>query len=98
MLCVDVTGNARSYCGRFVIYDLTQTDIEMIRYGLDFESPDKFDVTQSANDAELGEVFDEWITIGVDHYRSVGLWGKMPDLRNDKINSVLLSMHYLRFL
>lgn len=95
--CSGVTGNARSYCCRLTIYDSAQTDVEMIRYGLDFESPDKFHITQWANDAVLGEVFDEWITIGADHYQNAGLWGKVPDLRNEKLNSALLSKHYLSF-
>ena len=98
--CADVTERATSYSSQLVIRDLTREDLEPrayvhIKWEFQHESPDRYSVRQVAGSS--GEL-DAWITIGQEHYRSVGLWGRFPEARDDDLNQFLLVNKFLEVL
>lgn len=81
--CVEVTRQARAYCSRLIVRDLTRENLKpgdySIQWRVDFVQPARYHVTQSAWDDELGELFDEWVSIGKEHYQNAGLWIQVDD-------------------
>jgi hypothetical protein len=89
-----LTKDTKSYCSRTVIKDLSAEDLGPRDYivsklRLDFVSPDRFHITQELWDVELGELYDEWVTIGRENYQNAGLWYCTEDGRNDELNAAL---------
>jgi tetratricopeptide (TPR) repeat protein len=93
--CAKVTAAAKSYCS---LLTLSTGQTEQLRLELDFEAPDRFLVTQSIQNSDRGKLYDQWVTIGTEHYRCVGLWFEMPQDRNDGLNASLLTDGYLKIL
>lgn len=83
LTCVEVTRQARAYCSRLIVKDLSRKNPTprdyAIQLRIDFAKPDKYHVTQAAWDDELGELFDEWVSIGKEHYQNAGLWIQVDD-------------------
>jgi hypothetical protein len=89
-----LTKDTKSYCARTVIKDLSAEDLGardyiVSKWRLDFVSPDRYHITQKLWDVELGELYDEWVTIGRENYQNAGLWGRTEDGRNDELNAAL---------
>jgi hypothetical protein len=86
-----LTQETKSYCSRTVFRDptvesLAARDYIVLQWRLDFVHPDRYHVTQHAWDGELGEVSDEWVTVGREHYQNAGLWSRTDDGRQDELN------------
>jgi len=90
--CIEETGALDSYCAWKTFRDPTsERDYEQ-QWRLDFVKPDRFHVKQ----ALWGEtkVFDEWVTVGDQHYRNAGLWCQIDD-RGLKERDSQLSQSFL---
>ena len=86
-----LTQKTKSYCSRTVFRDPTVESLEprdyiILQWRLDFVHPDRYHVTQEAWDGERGEVSDEWVTIGREHYQNAGAWSRTDDGRQDELN------------
>jgi len=94
--CLDLTAKARSYCSRLVETDKTSR----VEWRLDFRGPDNFHVAQAASSesARSKREFDEWITIGTEHYRRAAVWFRHDNGRNEKLNRLLLVDKFLHLL
>lgn len=83
LTCVEVSKQARTYCSRLIVKDLSRKNPTPRDYAIqlrvDFAKPDKYHVTQAAWDDELGELFDEWVSIGKEHYKNTGMWVQVDD-------------------
>lgn len=75
--CRDRAASVRSYRSAATIRVANETSHMEgpVQYVLEAIRPDRFHVQQSAWMDER-EVYDEWITLGEDHYDNVGAWGK----------------------
>jgi hypothetical protein len=67
----------------------------IIEWRLDFAQPDNFHVAQAVR--EDGD-YDEWITIGADHYLRPAIWLRNDNERNNTLNHFLLVEKYLWIL
>ena len=103
-LCVEETKNARSYCGYTLVRDRTRKslrgrDYVSLAWRLDFMRPDKYHVRQAVLLEDLSDViFDEWITIGKEHYWFGPNWLRTDDALDQRPHRVLLAEKYLEFL
>lgn len=84
--CVEKTTAAHTYCSRIIMKDTTKKNLKpwdwdyLAQWRVDFaHSPDRYHVTQSAREPDLGEVFDEWVSIGKKHWQNSGLWYRDHD-------------------
>ena len=101
--CAKATSKAESYCSRFSIKDksiesLKQGDYVYFKCRLDYVRPDRYHVTQTAWDPELGVLWDEWVTIENKNYQNAGLWARTEDGRNDKLNQHLSTKNLMDIL
>jgi hypothetical protein len=102
--CIEATEKAGTYRSRLVVRDLSEEALKarnhlVCDWQVSFARPDSYRVNQAAWDEGLGEVFDEWITIGTEHYQNVGFWLKAslkPDRR--ELNRFLEIQKYLALL
>jgi tetratricopeptide (TPR) repeat protein len=98
---LELTEQARTYCSRTVVKDLTKESLVtrdhiLMQWRLDFVRPDRWHITQEAWDGDLGKpVLDEWVTIGRENYRNSGPWVPKEDGRNAELNQSLLSDNIL---
>jgi len=65
---------------------------------IDFNKPNRFFVTQSAQDKTIGMLYDQWVTIGRNNYQNAGLWSKTQDIENDVINQSLRYQNYIEII
>lgn len=77
--CSRKLARVRSYASRLTIRNLARSDLEsrghrQIEWRFHLVEPGDCHVNQIAWDTELGEVFDEWISVGRKHYRNTGFW------------------------
>ena len=89
-----LTQETKSYCSRTVLKDLTAEnlgtrDYIVGKWRLDFVNPDRYHISQELWDVELGDIYDEWVTIGRENYQNAGLWARIDGL-NDELNMALL--------
>jgi hypothetical protein len=71
--CLERMLEVNSYCSRSIIEDLSAKKIVM-QWRVDFVAPDRWHVTQEAEDRELGILMDEWVSIGDQNYQNSGMW------------------------
>ncbi len=96
----ELSWEAETYCALTVVKDfseegLKEKDYTVMKWRLDFVRPDRFHITQELWDCELGDLYDQWVTIGKDNYQNAGLWFHDEDGRHDGINQGLLVNKYL---
>lgn len=89
-----LTQEAKSYCSQTVVKDLTAEnpgpkDHIVGKWRLDFVNPDRYHISQELWDVELGDIYDEWVTIGRETYQNAGLWRLTDDEGNDELNMTL---------
>jgi hypothetical protein len=89
-----LTQEAKSYCSQTVVKDLTAEnpgpkDHIVGKWRLDFVNPDRYHISQELWDVELGDIYDEWVTIGRENYQNAGLWSRTEDGVNDEQNMTL---------
>ena len=102
--CVERTGKARTYCARVVEQDSSREDIKKrdyvwLEYRLDFVGPDMYHVRQLVWPRDAGDgFFDEWITIGDEHYTCPMVWLRADELRSRRPHRDLLVERYLKIL
>jgi hypothetical protein len=89
-----LTQEAKSYCSHTIVKDstaenLAPTDHIVGKWRLDFVNPDRYHITQELWDVELGDIHDEWVTIGRENYENAGLWRRTDDGVNDEQNMAL---------
>jgi hypothetical protein len=89
-----LTQEAKSYCSQTVVKDLTAEnpgpkDHIVGKWRLDFVNPDRYHISQELWDVELGDIYDEWVTIGRENYQNSGLWSRTEDGVNDEQNMTL---------
>jgi hypothetical protein len=89
-----LTQEAKSYCSQTVVKDLTAENLEprdyiVGKWRLDFVNPDRYHISQELWDVELGDIYDEWVTIGRETYQNAGLWRLTDDGGNDELNMTL---------
>lgn len=91
--CADATAGAKGYCS--YITDGTSEASERLKWLLDFEKPDRFQVLQVA-----GDDIDSWIAIGRDSFRYLGDWFHMPgeDESASGIGEIFVADRYLEML
>lgn len=100
---IELSEKLQAYCSLNILIDfsnkkLQHRDFITIYRRMDFVTPDKFHVTQDAWDAELGEVDDEWISIGDKNYQNVLFWMPTDDGFNADVNKVLKMDKYFEIL
>ena len=98
--CLNLAASARTYCSRLVMAQETKYSSErsrssIVEWRLDFTQPDDFHVAQAVR--ENGD-YDEWITIGNNHYIRAAIWLRNDEERNDTLNHFLLVEKYLVLL
>jgi hypothetical protein len=89
-----LTQETKSYCSHTIVKDstaenLAPTDHIVGKWRLDFVNPDRYHITQELWDVELGDIHDEWVTIGRENYENAGLWRRTDDGVNDEQNMAL---------
>lgn len=91
--CADATAGAKGYCS--YITDGTSEADERLKWLLDFEKPDRFQVLQVA-----GDDIDGWIAIGRESFRYLGDWFHMPgeDEPAAGIGEIFVADRYLEML
>lgn len=77
--CRDATRATRTCCAWIVHRDPNNEQLSVQGYLLncwwiDFERPDSFLVTQQTWDKKLGNLFDQWVSVGDDTYQNAGFW------------------------
>ncbi len=65
----ELSWEAKTYCALTVVKDFTEEglkekDYTVMKWCLDFVRPDRFHITQEMWDRELGDLYDQWVTIG----------------------------------
>jgi hypothetical protein len=89
-----LTQEAKSYCSHTIVKDptaenLAPRDYILGKWRLDFVNPDRYHISQELWDVELGDIYDEWVTIGKENYQNTGLWMRTDDGVNDEQNMAL---------
>jgi len=89
-----LTQETKSYCSQTVVKDLTAENLEprdyiVGKWRLDFVNPDRYHISQELWDVELGDIYDEWVTVGSETYQNAGLWMRTDDGENDEQNMTL---------
>ena len=100
---IELSEKLQSYCSLNIVFEfsikkLKHKDFISLYRRMDFVAPDKFHVTQDAYDAELGEVGDEWVSIGDKNYQNTGLWMPTDDRYNIEGNEALKMDKYFEIL
>jgi len=98
-----VTGDAEAYCSRTIIRDYMleepkPADDIISQWRTDFVRPDRWHVTQQMWDPELGDLWDEWVSIGGENYQNAGLWTLTEPGQNDLLNQSLSIGSMIEFL
>jgi len=102
--CVEQTEKAQSYCSYILRKDRTQEDLKRRGYvfaewRLDFVCPDKYHIMQGVWLEDLNDVlFDEWITLGKEHYTCQLVWLRADDGLDYRPHRILLVEKYLEIL
>ena len=91
---LELARRAHTYCCVTLHKDilaerLNDRDHIAIQWRIDCVRPNRYLVTQEAWDAELGELSDQWISIGPENYQNSGFWIRTDDGRNAKLNQSL---------
>ena len=100
--CADETEKPPAYISELVLIDRTRKELASkdyigLAWRLDFAKPDRYHVNQKGWGGQDYE-YDEWVTIGSEHYNNVGLWVKWVDSGRIKLNSLLRVEKYLLLL
>ena len=101
--CVEKTEVARAYSTRRIFWNLTSNSRDcLIQHRCDFIAPDRYHVSQVMWDSNRELYYDEWVTLGNQHYQNAGLWTlsgnpeKVNNYRED--DSYLLVNYFLTVL
>ncbi len=83
-LCAEETEKASSYLTERLIIDRAEEYLKPKEYismewQAQFVKPDRFHVTQIAREPDGSEPYDEWITIGQEHYDYIGYWFRLEE-------------------
>ena len=100
---IELSKKIQSYCSLNITFDyatkeLSSRDFIMMYRRMDFVAPDKFHVSQDTSDLELGEVFDEWVSIEDKNFQFTGLWMPTVDGFNTEINRALKLDRFISIL
>jgi hypothetical protein len=97
--CRNRSASLRSYRTEIVILDKSSPPVMEgpVRYTLETVRPDRFHVLQ-VGWMDKREVYDEWITIGEDHFDNVGVWGRGLILQRKELNPRLAIESFLSML
>ena len=82
--CAEETEKASSYLTERLIVDRTleylkPKDYISMEWQAQFVKPDRFHVTQVTREPDGSEPYDEWITIGQEHYDYIGYWFRLKE-------------------
>jgi hypothetical protein len=86
--CLERMTRVNSYCSRSIIEGLSPKKIVM-QWRVDFVAPERWHVTQEAEDRELGTLMDEWVSIGDQNYQNAGMWFRTEGDLNRKTTQCL---------
>ena len=97
---VAVTSCAKTYCSRTVLTHIVAfqsgpSETQTVEWRTDFVGPDYFHVKQAVRESR---VFDEWVTLGAEHYLRPALWLRGDGQRNPILNSFLMLGKYLHVM
>ena len=104
LACAELTEAASTYRTALVVREPSNEKLAARNYvvgvwQLDFNAPNRYHVTQAIwEEGRSVDLWDEWITIGSDHYEKIGFWVKLEDAPREGMNWLLLADKHLRIL
>ncbi len=101
--CAQETEKAPSYISELAIRDRTQKELASrdyvrLAWRIDFVRPDRYHVIQKGWGGGPDYVYDEWVTLGSEHYDNVGVWMKSDGTGRAKLNPRFRADKYLPML
>jgi len=101
--CVQETAKAPAYASELIVRDRTQKELASRDYvtlvwRIDFVKPDRYHVNQKGWSGGPDYVYDEWVTLGSEHYDNAGLWMKSEGTGRVNLNPFFKADKYLTIL
>ena len=77
--CIQAAASATSYSVRSTVRNLAEPKLQSSGYvslawRMNFQHPDRFFVTQQMFDPDMGELGDQWVSVGNKNYQNAGFW------------------------
>jgi hypothetical protein len=101
--CAQETEKASAYISELAIRDRTQKELQSrdyvsLMWRIDFVKPDRYHVIQKGWGGGADYFYDEWVTLGSEHYDNAGFWMKSDRTGRSKLNPRFRADKYLTIL